>query len=190
MVLPPYLGESPSSAATMSPYHATMLEFAQQFATSAERSAILSGLLNYRRALREIGVMDAFQWMDGSFVEDVETSRGRAPADVDVVTFGHAPPHDDPIAARAWMVANAGVLDPRQTKQAYSCDAYFVDLEQLRHRPHVLVERTRYWFGLFSHQRETALWKGMVQVPLASNDVEATDLLQGLVFEEQGDANA
>ncbi|TDA45929.1 DUF6932 family protein [Burkholderia pyrrocinia] len=190
MVLPPFLGESPTTAATMSPFHASMLEFTQQFATSPERAAILNGLLAYREALRNIGIANAFQWMDGSFVEDVETSRGRAPADIDVVTFGHAPQFADPAAAHGWMTANDGVLNPRQTKQNYSCDAYFVDMEKLQQRPHVLVERTRYWFGLFSHQRETALWKGMVQVPLSSDDDQAAELLQNLVFEALGGENA
>lgn len=186
MVLPPYTGSDPTVPATMSPYSATMHEFSLQFATSPARVAILEGLLNYRAALRNVGIVNAFQWLDGSFVEDVEQARGRPPADIDVVTFGVCPRFADQAALRVWMAANQRLLDPRQAKQHYSCDAYVVDLGK---RPDLLVNDTRYWFGLFSHQRATALWKGMVQVPLVSNDDQAKDLLQNLEF-DQGDGDA
>lgn len=57
------------------------------FATSLERVAILRGLLSYRRELRLIGVVDGWQWMDGSFVENVEALRNRAPADMILSRF-------------------------------------------------------------------------------------------------------
>ncbi|MEM5405887.1 DUF6932 family protein [Paraburkholderia unamae] len=187
MVLPPYTGSDPTTPATMSPYRATMHEFSLQFATSAARAAILGGLLDYREALRHVGIVNAFQWLDGSFVEDVEQSRGRAPADVDLVTFGELPRFADPAGFGAWWATHNGLFDQRQTKQRYSCDAYFVDMKK---RADLLVDDTRYWFGLFSHQRATALWKGMVQVPLVSDDDQARDLLQNLVFDPQGDGDA
>jgi hypothetical protein len=36
-----------------------------------------------------------------------------------------------------------------------------------------------FWFGLFSHQRETALWKGIVQIELDADDAAAVALLEG-----------
>ncbi|MCP3713126.1 hypothetical protein M3I54_40670 [Paraburkholderia sp. CNPSo 3274] len=187
MVLPPYTGDDPTQAATMSPYKAGFLEFAQQFATSRPRTDILNGLLAYREALRNAGITTGFQWFDGSFVEDVEQAKGRPPGDIDVVTFGYAPRFPDPVAYRAWVAQHQALFNPRETKRLHNCDAYFVDLNV---RPDLIVDKTRYWFGLFSHQRETALWKGMVQVPLDSDDVDARDLMQNLQFDDQGGDDA
>lgn len=172
----------------MSPYKADFLEFAQQFATSQHRVGLLNGLLAYREALRNIGLTQGFQWFDGSFVEDVEQSRGRPPADIDVVTFAYGPQFSDSAAYSTWFQQNIALFSPAETKRLHSCDAYFVDLRRIS--PHILVDRTRYWFGLFSHQRATALWKGMVQVSLDSDDMEARAMLLSLQFDDQGDEDA
>ena len=58
------------------------------------------------------------------------------------------------------------LFDPALCRDIYRCDAYFVELGL---QPEVLVNRTKYWFGLFSHQRDTFLWKGMLEVPLADD---------------------
>ena len=40
--------------------------------------------------------------------------------------------------------------------------------------PAYLIDQTKYWFGLFSHQRDTFLWKGMLEIPLTDDtDVAA-----------------
>ncbi|WP_155798420.1 DUF6932 family protein [Sorangium cellulosum] len=46
--------------------------------------------------------------------------------------------------------------------------------------PEFLVKISAYWFGLFSHQKLTFWWRGIVCVPLAShdNDAAARDMLQ------------
>ena len=110
MVLPPYTGADPTQSATMSPYKVEFLEFAQQFATSQHRADLLNGLIAYREALRNIGLTQGFQWIDGSFVEDVEQSRGRPPADIDVVTFAYGPQFADPPAYRAWVLQNQALF--------------------------------------------------------------------------------
>ncbi len=74
---------------------------------------------------------------------------------------------------RAFAVGTPELFDPRVTKKRYLCDAYFVDLDK---RSEVIVDDTRYWFGLFSHQRDTSLWKGMLKIPLCSDDAEASAL--------------
>lgn len=167
-VLPPFVGEDPGMKAAMSPYKVSVLAVVERFATSLARVEILRGLLSYRQALVGVGLGAGYQWLDGSFVEDVEVARQRAPRDIDIVTFASTPA--DPVERDAWIQANMRLFDPRATKRDYMCDAYFVDL---RNRPELLVDDTRYWFGLFSHQRETALWKGILQVPIASDDVLA-----------------
>lgn len=169
MVLPPFVGDNPGVRAEMSPYVVTIKDVVQRFAISAERVAILKGLLAYRAALRNVGVLDGYQWLDGSFVEDVEKSRNRPPADIDMVTFARLPAMDANLKG-AWVQANSNLFNPKSAKRDFLCDAYFVDLQK---RPELLVDDTRYWFGMFSHQRETSLWKGMLQVPMQSNDDEA-----------------
>jgi len=151
-----------------------MEEVVQRFALSPERIAIIRGLLAYRRDLRSNGVVDGYQWLDGSFVEDVEATRKRPPADVDIVTFSRLPVANTFIEKSAFLRAHQPLFSPRLTKINYKCDAYFVDLDK---KPELLVDDTRYWFGLFSHQRDTSLWKGMLKVLMQEDDITAIALL-------------
>lgn len=171
----------------MSPYEANLQEFVVHFATSLERVAILRGLLSYRREFRLIGVVDGWQWMDGSFVENVEALRSRAPADIDLVTFSRVP--GDAAEKRRVVLANMNLFDRAQTKALYKCDAFFVDLDK---KPELLVDDSRYWFGLFSHQRDTALWKGVIKVPLQAqaNDDAVLALIDQFDRELGGGQNA
>ena len=174
-VLPPFSGGSPALPTDLSPYTANMCEVIARFGGTPERKAILVGLLNFRQALRARGLTEGFQWIDGSFVENVEVSRGRPPADIDLVTFVR-PPEDlkNDSQWASFVKATPELFNPRETKRRYLCDAYLVDLDG---RGEILVENTKYWFGLFSHQRETSLWKGMLKVPLCSDDDRASELL-------------
>lgn len=187
MVLPPFVGDSPGVSALMSPYPSTVSAFVKRFATSAERAVLLKGLLSYRAALRGAGILDGFQWIDGSFVEDVEKSRKRSPADIDLVTFASRPAALDGPEVAEWVEQHGVLFDQDHTKANFHCDAYFVDL---RKSGHLIVDETRYWFGLFSHQRETSLWKGMIQLPMNPDDDEALDFLENLQFEVVGGPNA
>tara|TARA_E500000318_G_scaffold108180_1_gene118543 strand:- start:3476 stop:4045 length:570 start_codon:yes stop_codon:yes gene_type:complete len=175
-VIPPFVGADPTHPANMSPYRAQIDELVATFATSPERSAILRGLLSYRSALIGLGVTQGFQWIDGSFAEDIETSENRPPNDIDVVTFLFRPAsHRDPHAWNALLQANLSLFTPKQAKLNYKCDAYIVDMDE---PPETVVDNTSYWFGLFSHKRVTALWKGIVQVPLADRDSNALSIIE------------
>jgi hypothetical protein len=70
----------------------------------------------------------------------------------------------------------AGVIGAAVVKAKYYCDMNFVDFSLA---PEFIVASTHYWFGLFSHRRVTAEWKGLVQVPLHSpnEDAAATKIL-------------
>jgi len=50
----------------------TSLEAAERLGTRPERTAILSGWLDLRSDLRRLNLPGGFQWLDGSFLEDVE----------------------------------------------------------------------------------------------------------------------
>jgi hypothetical protein len=165
-LLPPFLGTVPGeSSDLMSPYPSTLAEFVAKFGTSAERRRILLGYLKHRAALRSVGITKGFQWLDGSFVEVMP----REPRDIDLVTFYVAPPdwNEDDVVDR-----NKGLFRPRLAKKEYCCDPYFVcinsDLNDAR--AEAVVRLTSFWHGLFSHQRDSYTWRGIVSVQVATED--------------------
>lgn len=170
-VLPPFLGSDPAgSSAAMSPYRVSIDSLITAYATTPERNAILQGFLRFRRDLRAIGIT-GWQWLDGSFLENIESLQSRAPHDLDVVTFFVRPQgFNSPSAWIAFVNQNLPVLDRAQTKQTYGCDAQWVDLST---GPYNVVSQTRYWFGLFSHQRITGVWKGMLEIEHPPVDADA-----------------
>jgi hypothetical protein len=181
-VLPPFEGERIASAHS-SPYPVTCGELVRRFASGAERCAILDGLLRYRSELRGLGFAHGFQWLDGSFVEDVETLEKRPPRDIDVVTFAYPPPGLSQEQTRNLLRQRPDLFDQARCKQDFRCDVNIVNLSTA---PEWLVTQTRYWYGLFSHRRADALWKGMLQLPLDSDDELARTALATL----QGDTDA
>lgn len=167
----------------MAPYKAELIEVVQRFATSPERIRILQGLLNFRQRLRDVDIIEGFQWIDGSFVENCERHRSRPPSDVDLVTFAERPrAYQDAPAWNSFVKDNVDLFDRNKLKQDYCCDAFYEDLG-LPSR--IVVSRSRYWFGLFSHQRVTYIWKGLLEIPLQADDEQASLLLGGLGNEPQ-----
>jgi hypothetical protein len=162
-VLPPYVGSDPTQQAGVSPYEATLTELVLRFGTSAQRRDILDGFLNHRSALIGLGI-HGLQWLDGSFVESVETDQQRSPNDIDVVTFFIRPAHLIQLADwQAFLQANPTIFVPPLAKTQFRTDPYFVDVT---FGPLHVIEQTAYWSSLFSHQRVTGLWKGMIKVGL------------------------
>jgi hypothetical protein len=172
-VLPPYTGTKPTERASCSPYRIKTSELVSRFATSSDRIRLLNGLLDLRQALRGVGIVSGEQWIDGSFVENVEVIRGRAPGDVDVVTFAARPVLDD-VRWRQTINANLDIFDSKRAKSKFGCDHYFLDTLK---RPELLIADTTYFYGLFSHQRASALWKGMLALPIVSDDELARAML-------------
>lgn len=174
-VLPPYVGASPAVRAGLSPYDTSMKELAEALGTTADRAAILRGLIAMRARLQALGISNGYQWCAGSFCEDIEKLEGRSPGDIDVVTFFVRPAHTtDQAAWSAFVAANSAVFDPNQTKATYLCDAYFVDANTPL--PKVITQVT-YWHGLFGHRRSSHMWKGMLRLPLVSDDADALNHL-------------
>jgi hypothetical protein len=169
-VLPPHLGD-PRLPSDLSPYACTMQELCNHFATSPARKQILEGFLNLRADLFALGVQ-GFQWLDGSFVEDIETQEGRDPKDIDVVTFVEKPL--DPMDLNVTVYAKPELWMPNHSKTTYFVDHYLVSLGS---RPDLLVAQTRYWYALFSHRRDDQ-WKGMLTIDLRDKtDDDAARLL-------------
>jgi len=171
-VLPPIrpnvFGNSPDRA----PYPADLSSLVDRFAISTERMSILDGLLRFRAALHQVGIVSGFQWFDGSFLEDVETLESRPPRDMDVVTFFYLPPGQDQCS----LVQQHGKLfDQRQLKPTYAMDAYFIVLGQPTDQWQ--VKNVAYWYSMWSHRRD-GLWKGFLQIDLdPTQDAAALALL-------------
>jgi len=174
-VLPPYLGDGPTASAHVSPYQVSMLEVAQRFAHMPGRERLVRGLLDYRADLAALGFVHGFQWLDGSFAEDVEANQQRPPNDIDLVTFAFSPAGLDNAHINAMVNAHSDLFIPAQVKAKYGCDAYLLPLDR---SPVNLVKRATYYFGLFSHRRADQVWKGLLQIPLGTDDASARALLQ------------
>jgi len=159
-VLPPFTGpQGPGDdPAFMSPYIVTASEVVSRLGTDENRRGILVGWLKHRAALRSLGFVRGFQWLDGSFLEN------KVPQDLDTVTFLHRPSGiQDGADLLQLMRASPHLFIRDAVKSAYKLDAFFIDLQG---NPETLVSISRYFLGLFSHQRDTFLWKGMAQVRL------------------------
>ena len=171
LVLPPHLGD-PTISSDLSPYPVSTVDLCEKLATSDPRRAILRGFLNFRERLHTEGLHVGFQWIDGSFLENIETSEGRPPRDIDVVTFYWGYDHTFQTSLRA---AFPEFSQPSLAKANFSVDHYPVDAG---FSPSFTIESTRYWSQLFSHNRD-AVWKGMLTIPLntPSEDAAARVLL-------------
>ena len=73
-VLPPHLG-NPIVHSELSPYPCTILELCAKFSTSPQRIAILKNFVQFRQKMTLNGVLFGFQWLDGSFLENIEVSQ-------------------------------------------------------------------------------------------------------------------
>lgn len=95
---------------------------------------------------------------------DIETLEARDPVDLDVVTFFKLP---DGQTQRTLADSHPELFDHATTKSLYHVDAYFVPLDD--NRAEHLVERSAYWYSLWSHRRN-GQWKGYLQIDLSSTD--------------------
>jgi hypothetical protein len=181
-VLPPHVGDPAANRAHMSPYPCTSTELCAKLGTSDERRQILAGFFELRDALRQLGMTSGFQWLDGSFAENAEKTRGRAPHDIDVVTFYEPSPPPSSLSPAA-ITLRPVLADRDATRHRFRVDHILVPLAATPNRladARRLVDEVRYWFGLFSHRRSDDVWKGMLQLPLdtAAEDVQAANSIR------------
>lgn len=170
-VLPPHIGD-PTRPEDLSPYACTMAEICDRFPVTPKRKEILEGLLNFRAELITLGI-HGFQWLGGSFVENIEAQEIRDPGDVDVVTYVRIPADLHSLDAK--FRSKPALLDRTAVKANYCVDHFLVPLCSA---PTRVVDLTRYWYGLFSHRRDR-VWKGMLVVDLAdlaADNAARTDL--------------
>ena len=173
-VLPPIHDADPTGF-HRSPYQVSLLDFVLRFSTSAARRKILAGFLAFRSELHDLGLVRGFHWINGSFLEQIEIVEGRAPNDMDVVTFV-----DPPIGLEINDRLES-LLDHAAVKNQYLVDHYFVELNL---PGPLLVEQAAYWFGLWSHRR-TWSWKGFVQIGLQPDNESAALKNLALILDEE-----
>ena len=146
----------------MSPFKVSAEETVRFFGTSGERKRILIGWLEYRKDLCAIGITRGYQWLDGSFVEDKERLKNSPPQDLDLVLFFRRPTSQRTNKAFMQLAqANMAIFDRNAVKAKYHLDVFFIDLDG---DAQSAVSLATYYLQLFSHQRDTQIWKGMLQV--------------------------
>jgi hypothetical protein len=166
---------NPVDRSQLSPYPCTIIELSHKFSFTPHRINILRSFVLFRQRMSTMGIIFGFQWLNGSFLEDIETAEGRAPHDLDLVTFcgGLSP------AEQVNIVANfPEFINPSLSKTNYSLDHYPIDIG---FSPEVTVEQTRYWLQLFTHNRNS-VWKGILRLPLNTtlDDQHALDYLNSI----------
>ena len=164
-VLPPINSAEPTST-DRSPYRVSLIDFVLRFGNTESRRRILAGFLDFRSALHEIGVDNGFQWVNGSFLENIEITENRSPRDLDLVTFFRLP---EGRTQRTLRDAAPNIFDNAYCKENFRVDAYFQPLDD--GLPEHLVARSAYWYSVWSHRRN-GYWKGYLQLDLSHTDDE------------------
>ncbi len=173
-LIPPINEQNPAGL-DRSPYEVDLPAFVQHFATSIDRCAILEGYLSHRTELHRMGMVDGFQWLDGSFTENIELIERRAPRDIDVVTFTfEGDDFYDDLVPDDLRLLGGTKADKDYVKQQFKVDFY---VQSLCDTPDVLVEMTSYWYSMWAHRRSKQ-WKGFLRVDLdPQQDQAARDAL-------------
>lgn len=174
-ILPPLASDNAVDA-ERSPYIITMMELVQRFGTTLHRRHLLNNLIAYRGVISAGGYTSGLQFLDGSFVENVEVHGRREPRDIDVFSLLNIPARymQDPPSwqhggIQFWAEEIQNV--PRN-KERFQLDTYATLVEEVP--LFGLLKNVLYWYSLFSHQRDTFAWKGFVAVVLdPAQDAEA-----------------
>ncbi len=162
-----------------SPYKVSLKHVVERFALSPERITILKGLLEYRKQIYAIGINSGFQWLDGSFMEEIETIESRPPGDLDVVTFFNVPNNTD---EESLIRMNPALFcDNDAIRKQFLIDGYMYTMGSPLDAAH--VKMVSYWYSMWSHRRDGTTWKGFVQVGLSPEEdsiaLDTLELLQG-----------
>lgn len=178
-VIPPISENESGGSFNRSPYEVSILKLIELFSFNHKRCSILYGFLRYRKKMYDMGYIDGFQWVDGSFCENCETLRGRPPNDIDVVTFFNP-------ALRADNLPFDNSFFERENKpnikNQYFVDAYFMNTGLPA--DFYYTKMVAYWYSMWSHQTNTGTWKGFLTVALSpQDDILAMQILESKLSE-------
>lgn len=152
---------APGHSSKRSPYSVDLVSFVNRFAISEERCRIVEGFLKYRKALHNIGMIKGFQWLDGSFLENIEQNENRAPKDIDIVTFFEIPSDAN---QKKLASSHPDIFISSKAKEKYFVDTYFFEIG--KPITAIDVKLISYWYSMWSHRRDD-VWKGFIQIDLS-----------------------
>ena len=165
-LLPPFVG-SPASSIGRSPYRVSLTDTILRFGDTAARRELLVGFLDFRASLHAAGLMEGFQWVNGSFVEDTTQTENREPRDIDVVTFWRLPQVH---TQETLLNICPDLFDRPVNRRKFRTDTLFTELRG--DNPRYLVRMAAYWSSLWSHTRRRQ-WKGFLEIDLADSEDRA-----------------
>jgi hypothetical protein len=170
-LLPP-VNDVNEIGADRSPYFCSMTTLCSALGTSDHRKWLLRNLINYRSLIASDDYIEGIQFIDGSFVEDIEKTEDRNPNDIDVFSI-LIPPAKYGNANNLWKTTGIKffvdeIIDNTKNKSRYNLDCYGVLLGQQNYID--FLKSAVYWYSLFSHKKVSREWKGFVAVPLNAND--------------------
>lgn len=179
-LLPPFVGDDPA-VIERSPYFVTMPDLVKVLGTSPYRRELLYNLIQYRAIIASGGYITGVQFIDGSFVENVEMIRGRPPSDIDVFSFLQLPEcykSDHQLwATQGLRFWSEEIMNQKLNRERFKLDAYANLVEEFDFQG--LMGAIIYWYSLFSHQRDTFAWKGFLAIHLdVRQDAEALEMLE------------
>ncbi len=180
-LLPPVNGSNPTHP-DRSPYFCTMTELCSALGTSDHRKELLRNLIGYRALIGSDDFVAGIQFINGSFVENIEAIEGRQPKDIDVFSI-LMPPAKYVNKPVLWQTTGSvfwqnEIADNPKNKARFSLDVYglIVDVSNLGN----FLQQSLYWYSLFSHKRTNHDWKGFAAVPLnAADDQTALAAIAG-----------
>lgn len=173
-LLPPFNGMDPATA-DRSPYFCSMLELCSAMGTTDHRKRLLRNLIAYRGLLASDGYVNGIQFIDGSFVEDVERIEARNPNDIDIFS-AVMPPDKYASDFREWSISGlpfwkSEIVNNSLNRTRFSLDCYGMVLDP--RQPFLYIKPFLYWYSLFSHRRTNFEWKGFVAVALGGAEDQA-----------------
>lgn len=173
-LLPPFNGAD-AATADRSPYFCAMSEMCAAFGTSDHRKDLLCKLIAYRALIASDDYVDGLQFIDGSFVENVEALESRNPNDIDVFSM-LVPPQKYLNDPASWLASGlpfwkSEITDIAKNKSRFSVDSYALMINP--GQPAAFLQQALYWYSLFSHKKTTFAWKGFVAVALNPIDDQA-----------------
>lgn len=167
-LIPPFVGKATDF--DRSPYFVSLLEFVDFFTTGRrefdilKRITLLKNFMEYRKMLHSSGLTSGFQWVNGSFVTNKEEIKKEAPNDIDVVTIFIL---GSGISQQSFAYQYPYLFDNEAIKNGLHIDSHYLVLEQSNVNLESLIEQINYWNNLWSHQRDTLLWKGYIRLDLS-----------------------
>ncbi|MGE3643778.1 MAG: hypothetical protein AB7F96_07970 [Beijerinckiaceae bacterium] len=173
-LLPPVNGGDDTNP-DRSPYFCTMTELCLALGTSDHRRLLLRNLIGYRALIASDDFVNGVQFVNGSFVEDIEATERRQPNDIDVFSI-LTPPAKYVSSPALWQSTGSvfwqnEIINNAKNKTRFSVDCYalMLDVGNLGG----FLRQSLYWYSLFSHKRTNHDWKDFVALPLNTADDQA-----------------